>query len=86
MSLGWDYGVLFKGFELKGISNMNQKGCFLKALHNKNLAKKRWAIVKLKKKKRIETNDSFFFVNADGGKVRKPIVIVKNKKLVFLNR
>ena len=76
MSLGWDYGVLFKGFELKGISNMNQKGCFLKALHNKNLAKK----------KRIETNDSFFFVNADGGKVRKPIVIVKNKKLVFLNR
>ena len=42
--------------------------------------------VKLKKKKRIETNDSFFFVNADGGKVRKPIVIVKNKKLVFLNR
>ena len=42
--------------------------------------------VKLKKKKRIETNDSFFFVNADGGKVRKPIVIVENKKLVFLNR
>ena len=51
LSLGWDYGVLFKGFKLKGIWNMNQKGCFVKALHNKNLAKKKMGNVKLKKKK-----------------------------------
>ena len=69
---------LCKGYHLKDIWNMDESGCFFKALPLKGLAHKGKKCKGGKKSKQRMT--VAFFVSADGGKVGKPIVIWKSKK------
>ena len=69
---------LCKGYHLKDTWNMNESGCFFKALPSKGLAHKGKKCKGGKKSKQRMT--VAFFVSADGGKVGKPIVIWKSKK------
>ena len=74
---------LCKGYHLKDIWNMDESGCFFKALPSKGLAHKGKKCKGRKKSKQRMAVASF--VSADGGKVGKPIVIWKSKKLVPSN-
>ena len=68
---------LCKGYDHKDILNMDESGCFFKALHTKGLAQKGKKSKGGKKSKQRIT--VVFFVSADGEKVGKPIVIWQNK-------
>ena len=69
---------LCKGYDQRDIWNMDESGCFFKALPTKGLAQKgKKAKGGKKSKQRITVA---FFVSADGGKVGKPIVIWRSKK------
>ena len=60
---------LCKGYDLRGIWNMDESGCFFKALPNKGLAKKG---KKSKGGKRSKQRITVaFFVSADGEKMEK---------------
>ena len=62
---------LCKGYDQRDILNMDESGCFFKALPAKGVAQKgKKAKVGKKSKQRITVA---FFVSADGGKVGKPI-------------
>ena len=68
---------LCKGYEDKNIINMDESGCFFKALPTKGLALKgRKSKGGKKSKQRVTVA---FFVSADGEKVGKPIVIWRSK-------
>ena len=69
---------LCKGYHLKDIWNMDESGCFFKALPSKGLAHKGKKCKGGKKSKQRMT--VAFFVSADGGKVGMPIVIWKSEK------
>ena len=66
-----------KGYEDKSIINMDESGCFFKALLTKGLAQKGKKSKGGKKSKQRIT--VAFFVNADGEKVGKPVVIWRSK-------
>lgn len=68
---------LCKGYDDKDILNMDESGCFFKALPTKGFALKGKKSKGGKKSKQRMT--VAFFVSADGGKVGKPIVIWKSK-------
>ena len=69
---------LCKGYDQGDILNMDESGCFFKALPAKGLAQKGKKTNGGKKSKpRITVA---FFVSADGGKIGKPIVIWRRKK------
>jgi len=68
---------LCKGYDDKDILNMDESGCFFKALPTKGYAIKGKKSKGGKKSKQRVT--VAFFVSADGGKVGKPIVIWKSK-------
>ena len=65
------------GYDCQNIWNMDGRGCFIKALPSKGMAKKGKKTKGGKKSKQRVT--VAFFVSADGGKVGKPIVIWKSK-------
>ena len=67
-----------KGYDQRDILNMDESGCFFKALPAKGLAQKGKKTKGGKKSKQRIT--VAFFVRADGGKVGKPIVIWRSKK------
>ena len=69
---------LCKGYDQRDILNMDESGCFFKALPAKGLAQKGNKTKGGKKSKQRIT--VAFFVSADGGKVGKPIVIWRSKK------
>ena len=69
---------LCKGYDQKDIWNMDESGCFFKALPSKGLTRKGKKTKKGKKSKQRIT--VAFFVSADGAKVGKPIVIWRSKK------
>ena len=69
---------LCKGYDQRDILNMDESGCFFKALPAKGLAQKGKKTKGGKKPKQRIT--VAFFVSADGGKVGKPIVIWRSKK------
>ena len=68
---------LCKGYDDKDILNMDESGCFFKALPTKGFALKGKKSKGGKKSKQRMT--VAFFVSAAGGKVGKPIVIWKSK-------
>ena len=69
---------LCKGYDQRDILNVDESGCFFKALPAKGLAQKgKKAKGGKKSKQRITVA---IFVSADGGKVGKPIVIWRSKK------
>ena len=69
---------LYKGYEQRVILNMDESGCFFKALPAKGLAQKEKKTKGGKKSKQRIT--VAFFVSADEGKVGKSIVIWQSKK------
>ena len=69
---------LRKGYDQRDILNMDESGCFFKALPAKALAQKGKKTKGGKKSKQRIT--VAFFVSADGGKVGKPIAIWRSKK------
>ena len=69
---------LCKGYDQRDILNMDESGCFFKALPEQGLAQKGKKTKGGKKSKQRIT--AAFFVSADGGKVGKPIVIWRSKK------
>ena len=64
---------LCKGYDQRDILNMDESGCFFKALPTKGLAQKGKKTKGGKNSKQRIT--VAFFVSADGGKAGKPIVI-----------
>ena len=64
---------LCKGYDQKDIWNMDESGCFFKALPSKGLARKEKKSKGGKKSKQRIT--VAFFFSADRAKVCKPIVI-----------
>ena len=58
LSLEWDDGELCKGFELKNIWNMDQRGCFIKALPVNSFAEKEG---KFKGEKRLSNELQLLF-------------------------
>ena len=72
---------LCKGYDQRDIWSMAKSGCFFKALSAKGLAQKiKKAKAGKKSKQRITVA---FSISADGGKVDKPIVIWRSKKLLI---
>jgi len=69
---------LCKDYDQRDIWNMDESGCFFKALPSKGLARKGKKTKGGKKSKQRIT--VAFFVSADGAKVGKPIVIWRSKK------
>ena len=69
---------LCKGYDQRDILNMDESGCFFKALPAKGLAQKGKKTKGGKKSKQQIT--VAFFVSAGRGKVGKPIVIWRSKK------
>ena len=68
----------FKEYHLQDIWNMDESGCFFKALLSKGLAQKgRKCKGGMKSNQRMTVA---FFVSADGSKIDRPIVIWKSKK------
>ena len=68
----------FKEYHLQDIWNMDESGCFFKALLSKGLAQKgRKCKGGMKSNQRMTVA---FFVSADGSKMDRPIVIWKSKK------
>ena len=67
---------LRKGYQLKDIWNIDESGCFFKALPSKGKKREKYNGGKRSKQRMTVV----FFVSADGGKVDKPIVNWKNKK------
>ena len=68
---------LCKGYDLRDTWNMDESGCFFKALPTKGLAR-RGKKAKGGKKSKLRITVAFF-LSADGGKVGKPIVIWRSK-------
>ena len=68
---------LTEGYSLEDIWNMDESGCFLKALPDAGLAQKRKQAKGGKKSKQRFTNA--FFVSAAGQKIEEPIDIWKSK-------
>ena len=68
---------LCKEYDQRDILNMDKSGCFFKALPAKGLAQEGKKTKGGKKSKQRIT--VAVFVSADGGKVRKPIVIWRTK-------
>ena len=69
---------LCKGYDQRDILNIDESGCFFKALPAKGLAQKGKKTKGGKNSKQRIT--VAFFISADGGKVGKPIVIWRSKK------
>ena len=71
---------LTRGYELAGIWNMNETGCFFKPLPEKGLAEKK---SQARGGKKSETRLTIaFFVNAAGGKAIEALVVWRSKKRV----
>ena len=69
---------LTRGYELADIWNMDETGCFFKAMPEKGLAEKKYQARGGKKSKTRLT--IAFFVNAAGEKAIKPLVVWRSKK------
>ena len=69
---------LTRGYELADIWNMDETGCFFKALPEKGLAEKKSQARGGKKSKTRLT--IAFFVNAAGEKAIEPLVVWRRKK------
>ena len=68
-------------YDCQNIWNMDESGCFFKALLSKGMTKKgKKAKGDKKWKQRVTVA---FFVSADGGKVEKPVVFWKSKNPYF---
>ena len=70
---------LTRGYELSDIWNMDETGCFFKALPEKGLAEKKSQTRGGKKSKTRLT--IAFFVNFAGEKAIEPLVVWRSKKL-----